>query len=228
MTPYKFKSGPWSSHGQILRLADAWPRTFRILEVGTAEGYLGLALRARGFAQVVGIERDAQLAAEAQPHYARHVAADAERDGTLEALGTFDAVILADVLEHLREPQVHLQRVGRVVRSGGHVVVSLPNAVHWTMRLMVLFGRFDYAPCGLMDAGHVRFFTRRTATQLLEASGFRVRRVLVTPLPFERAAGGRLPGWVVRPLEWGYYAVSRCWSTLLAYQFIFLAQRQDS
>ena len=50
---YEFKPGRFSSHGRILRLAAEWPRTSRILEVGTASGYVGRELRALGFGEAL-------------------------------------------------------------------------------------------------------------------------------------------------------------------------------
>ncbi len=48
------------------------------------------------------------------------------------------------------------------LRASGRVVASVPNAPHWTMRLNLLPGRFDYQPAGIIDATHLRWFTVRS------------------------------------------------------------------
>ena len=222
---YDLKPGVRSSHGRILQLAQAWPRSFRIFEVGTASGYLGKALRACGFLELVGLEADLEMAREAKPYYETLHVMDLEHATSLEELGTFDVMICADVLEHVRQPLEQLRRLSRLVRQGGHVVLSLPNAVNWTVRLMVLCGRFDYAERGLLDIGHLRFFTYRTSQRLIEDAGLRIRRVYVTPLPFAYVLEDRAPRWLASTLERLYYALCVGWRTLFAYQFVMVAER---
>lgn len=222
---YSFKPGAASSHGRILAMAGAWPRTWRILEIGTASGYLGRELRALGFSAVVGVERDAACAAAAAPYYRSHVTADLEVDRLGEDLGVFDVVICADVLEHLRDPGEQLQRLRSQLSADGRVIISLPNAVNWTVRLSVLSGRFTYADRGLLDRTHLRFFTRRTARALIEASGFTIERMEATPIPVGLAAPW-LPTAVASAGERAYAIAAGCWPTLLAYQFVVLARKR--
>lgn len=225
--PYQFKPGQRSSHGRILALADAWPRSFRVLEIGTASGYLGRELRRRGFVNVIGVEQDPKLAQEARPHYRRCYVGDVGQQGPWpwEDGGAFDALICADVLEHLRHPLDVFRRLTPLVRPGGQVIVSLPNAVNWTVRVMVACGRFDYAPRGLLDDGHLRFFTHASGRRLLEEAGLRIQRTLVTPLPFTSVLEGRLPQWLLAGAESLYHGLSVGWKTMFAYQFIWVARR---
>lgn len=221
---YELKPGALSSHGRILGIAEAWPRRFRILEVGTASGYLGRELGARGFTELVGIEHDPQLAQDARPYYQVVHLTDLEYDDHLSRLGQFDVLICADVLEHTREPLEQLRRLSGVVRPSGQFVISLPNAVNWTVRLMVLSGRFEYAERGLLDRGHLRFFTFRTARRLVEESGLRIRRLYVTPLPIGYVFRGSRFHRLAELIERLYYALAVCWKTLFAYQFVFVAE----
>lgn len=223
---YAFKPGRLSSHGRVLRAAASWPRTSRILEIGTASGYLGRELRALGFVHVVGVERDAACAAIARPHYSAQLVADLERDTLCEELGEFDVLICADVLEHLRDPLAQLRTLARRVKPSGLLVVSLPNAVNWVVRLSVLSGRFSYTDRGLLDRGHLRFFTRGTARALIEQAGFAVEQCDSTPIPIGLATAGWLPRPVARLAELAYYGVARCWPTLFAYQLVFVARKK--
>lgn len=67
----------------------------------------------------------------------------------------------------------------RYVRPEGLAIVSVPNVAHLTVRLPLLFGRFDYREegRGVLEWDHVRFFTFASARQLVESSGFTVECV---------------------------------------------------
>jgi 2-polyprenyl-3-methyl-5-hydroxy-6-metoxy-1,4-benzoquinol methylase len=208
-----------SSHGRVLALLGAG-RGRRLLDVGSAQGDFAAVLRDRGFL-VTCVESDPGFAAAAREKGLDVVAADLEAPETLPA-GPFDVVVLADVLEHVREPASALAQACRRLQRDGRVVVSIPNVAHWTVRLALLFGRFEYADRGILDRGHLRFFTRRTVRRLLAEAGLRVERLECTRAPFELKFPGRahrLWLWIPRAVE----AIGLFLRPpLFAYQFVAL------
>ena len=123
--------------------------------------------------RVTGVELDPQAAAAAT----HSASVSRRRRRTLdlgEHLGDerFDAVLFADVLEHLRDPAAMLRRVRPFVAEGGAVVASIPNIAHISVRLALLGGEFRYRDLGLLDDTHVRFFTRASIVDLFESEGF--------------------------------------------------------
>jgi O-antigen biosynthesis protein len=161
---------------EIVSLVPASAR--RILDVGCGPGLTGEALLRRGAEEVWGVERDPDLAKEAQRRLTRVVSIDVERDGTAGLpLDYFDTIIYADVLEHMIDPWRVLREHRSLLRTGGTVVTSTPNVRHYRVWLpLVLRGRWDYTPAGLLSEGHVRFFTTRTLRALFAQAGFRVVR----------------------------------------------------
>ncbi len=104
------------------------------------------------------------------------------------------------------------------------LLVSIPNVANITVRLAVLAGRFPYSDRGLLDRTHLRFFTRRSALQLVEDCGFAVERVTATAMPVELAWSllGRFP---LRPAVRALtVAAARVWPTLFGYQFVIEAR----
>jgi hypothetical protein len=99
-------------------------------------------------------------------------------------------VVIADVLEHLRQPGKLLERIrsASLLREDGFVIISVPNASHQTVVAELLHGDFRYTETGLLDETHVRWFTLRNLTRLLERSGFVVDRVERTLRPMEHAS----------------------------------------
>jgi len=104
----------------------------------------------------------------------------------------------------------------------------VPNFGHWYPRLRVLFGRFDYDRRGILDRGHVRFFTRRSFERMAARAGFRVRRHEALSLPLEVPWRGARPAasWreVVSVLRWWDRLGVALWPNLFAYQFLYVLE----
>ena len=158
------------------------PRT--VLDVGCGIGLNGAAARRNG-AHVTGIETDPRALEEARRRLDEVLAVDiTDASAVRSALGDrrFDLILFADVLEHVTDPLAVLRRFSDHLTDGGHVLVSLPNVAAWTVRLGLLAGRFDYAASGILDDSHLRFFTRETATKLVEDAGLEALHVEQNPM----------------------------------------------
>ena len=103
----------------------------RVLDLGCATGTTGAALKQRQPVEVVGVEREPAYAQEAETRLDRVITADVEALDPQE-LGRFDALIAADILEHLVDPWAVLARYAALLEPGGAAVVSLPNVGHWS------------------------------------------------------------------------------------------------
>jgi 2-polyprenyl-3-methyl-5-hydroxy-6-metoxy-1,4-benzoquinol methylase len=136
----------------------------------------------------------------------------------------FDRVLLLDVLEHLKDPGRLLRQCSEVLKGDGAVVVSVPNVANITVRLMLLFGCFNYTQRGILDNTHLRFFTKRTARQLLEQNGFRILEEKVTVMPLELVLGANPEGWGMKLLNRCLSVFTKFLPGLLGYQIMFLAQ----
>jgi O-antigen biosynthesis protein len=167
----QYDDRPGSTHELVVGLV---PPGSRVLELGCATGYMSAVLAERLGCRVTGVEIDAAAAERAQEHCERVVVADADSldFGEVFAGETFDCVVAADVLEHLRDPGRVLRAVRGLLGEGGVVVASVPNVAHGSVRLALLAGEFRYRPTGLLDETHLRFFTRASLYDLFESSGF--------------------------------------------------------
>lgn len=184
---YPLKESRYSSHDIFRRLAGTEQE---ILDVGCGEGHFGMLLKRAGN-KVVGI--DLLEKATHADELEQYIAADLDGGlaGAHRALGErkFDLILLQDVLEHLRSPDQMLEDCKRYLKPHGRIVVSVPNVANITVRLSLLFGKFEYRPRGILDRTHLRFFTRKTAKQLLEAAGYEVTEQKSTVMPLELAVG---------------------------------------
>ncbi len=220
---YAFKPEPHSSHDIILQLLEAG-RGLRILDVGTSTGYLAQRLTEKG-ASVVGIEKEPEAAAQARAYCEEVLSGDIERMDLSRYADTFDRVLLADVIEHLAEPEAALAKAAACLRPSGQVILCVPNVANIVVRLGLLFGHFSYREKGILDATHLRFFTWGTAHELVREVGLRVVATQVTPLPLPQIVPSTMRRWYLRAVYRVLVWLARTWKTLFAYQFILVAEK---
>jgi SAM-dependent methyltransferase len=166
----------------------------RVLDVGCGAGDNAAWLRARDPAcRIQGITHSAREAELAARHLERCWVFDLEQAWPSELEHErFDALVFSHVLEHLRAPSRVLARLCHLLVPGGSVLIAVPNVLGWRQRLSFLRGRFEYAPSGVLDATHLRFFTYFTADGYLLADAPEL--VLV-----EKRVTGSVPlGWLRR------------------------------
>ena len=183
------------SRSEALDLLPACPR--RILDIGCGRGGVTRALKQRcPGASSVGLD----LFLDPDFNYAsvfnEFAQVDLERDTLPVDVGSFDLVLLLDVMEHLRNPDALLDKIVPAAASGCLFLVSLPNFHYYSNLLTIVrSGRFPYTEAGILDKTHVRFFGRDDAHELLERY-LTILNVLAFN-PFENAKSrliGRLLG----------------------------------
>jgi 2-polyprenyl-3-methyl-5-hydroxy-6-metoxy-1,4-benzoquinol methylase len=152
----------------------------RVLDIGCSTGRLGAALRLQAN-EVYGIEFDRGSAEKASAVLDKVIVGDVESLKLPFRPAFFDAVVLGDVLEHLRSPASVLERIRPLLKDDGILVLSVPNIANWLVRLKLLFGIFDYSSAGIMDSSHLRFFTLKSLARLVKASGFAIRKMDIYP-----------------------------------------------
>jgi 2-polyprenyl-3-methyl-5-hydroxy-6-metoxy-1,4-benzoquinol methylase len=182
----------------------------RVLDVGCAEGANADLLRARGATHLAGIELDEGFAARARERYDEVVQGSVPED-LAWPVESFDTVLCYDILEHLYDPWSVTARLARLLKPGGQMHVSLPNARSKELWLPLLReGRFRYRPEGVMDVTHVRFFGRRDAVEMVEAAGLAVVSVdRAAPESRKRAIGSALTrGWIMDFLTIQWYVLA--------------------
>ena len=138
--------------------------------------------------------------------------------------GAYDAIVLADVIEHLRAPENVLRGLLPKLSPSGRIVLSVPNVAHWSVRLSLLRGRFRYEETGLLDRTHLRFFTRETLRELIGNVGLVIEREEIAFRGLtDPDAVAAIP--VAGPsLVEPYSAAARRLGGLLGYQFVISAR----
>jgi SAM-dependent methyltransferase len=169
----------------LLEMVNPAPR--RVLDLGCFCGGSGRWLKQRfPGCEVVGIEMLGKAAAIAAQAYDRVIAGtfeqvDLEAEGLIA--GSFDAIIAADVLEHIYNPWQALQRLKPLLAPGGAIYVSLPNVRNLNILSALASGQWRYEGSGILDITHIRFFTLAQAGEMLRQTGWLIREGRMNPDP---------------------------------------------
>lgn len=194
----------------------------RILDVGYSTGYFGAELKKNGNT-VCGVEISDKAAQEAQKRL------DGVVNGNVETIelpykeGEFDVIVCADVLEHLFDPSLVLAKLKKYLKANGKVIVVVPNIAFLMIRIRLLFGIFDYDEKGIMDKGHVRFFTRKTAREMIKRAGFHIEKEDST-IGFNRAID-LLPSFLKGPFLFISKLLLLTFPRLFACNFIYAIKK---
>ena len=109
------------------------------------------------------------------------------------------------------------------------MVTNLPNIAHLSVRWNLLWGEFDYSSTGILDRTHLRFYTKRTARELIERSGLRVTTLDVNQGIDQMGLFRKTSVPLLRRTPWQdriLYEMTRVWPEGLALSFLFCAQAQ--
>ncbi len=149
----------------------------RVMDLGAGNGALCAMIKSQGL-DAAGLEYDREGCAIAQrahpdiPFHNMSVEDDPAKLLALEA--PFDTVVSTEVIEHLFSPHFLPIFAAGVLKPGGHLVISTPYHGYLKNLALSVFDKWDFHHTALWHGGHVKFWSRKTLTQLLEANGFQV------------------------------------------------------
>ena len=97
--------------------------------------------------------------------------------------------------------------------DNGYIIISLPNIANWRIRFSLLMGNFDYESYGILDEGHLRFFTEKSAKKLLSDAGLKIFEFDITVGDVDKFANL-------------FHWIGVLWPNFLAFQFLIIAKKE--
>lgn len=187
------------------------PEGSKILEIGCATGFMAEYLIKEKKCIVDGVELALDEAREAKKKLRNVITGDIEDKDTIKQIeDTYDIVFASALIEHLKDPWLSLKTWKKVLKKDGRILITTSNIAHWSMRLKMMKGQFNYEQYGILDNTHLRFFTTESFQKLVTDCGYTIEHFSIDPV------GG------------GYPKISKLLShtfpNLFAYQMLIFAK----
>lgn len=145
-----------------------------MLEIGCSSGGTGKLLKQKlGVQYYAGVELMPEAAQAAQQNLDWAMQGNIEEMIDQDRLGEipaqqYDAILFLDVLEHLYNPWKVVEAMKPLLKPGGVIVASIPNAGNLYVLWKLMRDQFEYEEDGLLDRTHIRFFTLHTIRNLFQ------------------------------------------------------------
>ncbi len=157
----------------------------RVLDLGCGNGSLSNVIAEKGY-EVVGIEESEQgftIASKSFPN-CNFIQASIYDLPYAELHNSFDVVISVEVIEHLFYPRELARAAQKCLKPKGRLILTTPYHGYLKNMALATSGKMDKHFHALWDGGHIKFFSVKTLTNLLEGENY-------TDIHFKFA--GRLP-----------------------------------
>jgi len=162
---------------QVLRTLDTLGAK-RVCDLGSGNGSLVATIRNAGY-YAAGVEYDKRGVFISKINYPGinfyNFGVEDDPEQILSAEGQlFDAVVSTEVVEHLFSPHYLPIFARKILIDGGYLVISTPYHGYVKNLALSLFNSWDKHHTPLWHGGHIKFWSRKTLTQLIENHGFQV------------------------------------------------------
>jgi glycosyltransferase involved in cell wall biosynthesis len=217
---YDVKLGFLSSHTMAI---DSVRPGANVIDIGCGRGYVARELAKKAH-HVTGV--DQYVPAQSDDPKISYYQWNLDRDEFPVDLSEFDQVFLLDIIEHLREPDVFMERLRHAaVQRRPEIILTTANIGFFVTRMMLLAGHFNYGRKGILDRTHTRLFTFRSLRELFEQAGYEVLEMKGIPAPYPKAVGGRKIGHILLAINRALISLSR---GLFSYQIYVRAAAKPS
>jgi glycosyltransferase involved in cell wall biosynthesis len=195
----------------------------RVLDLGCAGGYMGLALRNTRQCLVTGVDvfppRDGHL-----DFFYLHDLSDGPPDFDF---AQYDFTLMLDVIEHLPRPEQFLDQLRTKLAMNPEVelIISTANIGFFVTRIMLVLGQFNYGKRGILDLTHTRLFTFASLRRAFDQAGFEILETRGMPAPYPLALG---ENWFSLFLVAANDVAASLWRGLFAYQICMRVKPRPS
>jgi len=163
-----------ATYGRVLPQLEQFRKTNRLLEVGSGYGYfLDMASRAKWESE--GVEISPYCCQMARQRGCK--VWEGQLSDAAPSSGTYDIVILWDVIEHFTEPDKIIHQCRTLLRPGGALVMRTPDARALASSLHPGRVAYRHLAYPANTAEHVFHFEPRNLTDMVSNLGFNVHEL---------------------------------------------------
>ena len=139
----------------------------------------------------------------------------------------FNYILLLDVIEHLKNPEEFMIKLKQKTEKNPNltIIVSTANVGFLIIRLMLLFGSFNYGNRGILDKTHSRLFTFSSFKLLVTQAGFDIKKISGIPAPIPLVINNNILSNFLLKINKFLILISK---TIFSYQIYFEIKPQIS
>jgi 2-polyprenyl-3-methyl-5-hydroxy-6-metoxy-1,4-benzoquinol methylase len=161
---------------KILRALSGEKSISEVLDLGCGDGNFSHSLALEGY-QVIGLDASESGIRKAQEgpgeFYVGNIYDELSSQINRESVS---AVVTVEVIEHLYDPKLFLFRCNEVLGDNGILIITTPYWGYLKNIVLSLSGRLDKALTVEWDGGHIKHFSRRSLTRMVENYGFTLEK----------------------------------------------------
>lgn len=169
---------PTDKNSSWTKIFNFIPEDSEVLDIGCSSGNFGAALIKLKNCTVDGLDYNPQDVKAARKLLRDVWVSNIEKDDLKKIVGgrKYDAIIMADVVEHLVDPTLALKNIKKLLKPKGFLAFSVPNMAHMWVRLNLLKGDFTHTETGLLDKTHLHFYDVKELERVLDEAGYALER----------------------------------------------------
>jgi hypothetical protein len=156
-------------------------RLARVVEIGASDGALARDVKEGNpycNYTAIGIDPTNKNTRKGACDYVLNEDVDLLGDDFFRAYAEVDCWVLDQVLERIRQPELLLKRIRKVILADSSIVAVVPNAQHWSLLTHLFNGDQRYAEAVILAEGQRRLFSRVMLFELFQSCGFVVTQGL--------------------------------------------------
>ena len=171
------QQSPWEGHNYLWEpikrlVSDLKGPSQSIFEIGCGNGEIANCLKEEGHTVTAIDPSSSGIAAAKQSYSNIHFALGSTVDDLVSQYGTFPVVLSLEVVEHCFSPKQFSERVFDLVEPGGVALISTPYHGYLKNLALAVTNSFDQHWSPTWEGGHIKFWSPKTLTILLENAGF--------------------------------------------------------
>ena len=150
----------------------------RVLDIGCGNGHLCKLLSDKGI-ECVGIDPIPDAITQAKKVFPKgeFYVISCYEDTISQSLGKFDIVTSTEVIEHLYFPRKLISFTKNYLETNGIFIITTPDySSYWRNLAISLANKWDYHHSPLWDGGHIKFWSKKTVSNLVTDEGFSIEQ----------------------------------------------------
>ena len=229
---YNFKSENYNNYELKEKFDSPHKRTLDeikegsyVLDIGCNNTKLSKILSDRKNCKVTAIDKSVKL--ENSSFVEKYISFDLDNGLPDLNYNKFDYILLLDVIEHLKNPEEFMIKLKQKTEKNPKltIIASTGNVGFFIIRLMLLFGSFNYGNKGILDKTHTRLFTFSSFKQLMVQTGFNIKKISGIPAPIALVTGDNVLGKFLLTINKFFILISKAF---FSYQIYFEIKPQIS